>query len=36
MKSITIPGNRFFFWNQGKLVIIVCKKVDKETGEMVY
>jgi hypothetical protein len=36
MKAVTIPGNRFFFWKQGKVVNSVYKQMGKETGEMVY
>jgi hypothetical protein len=37
MKAVTIPGNRFFFWNQGKKVVnSVYKQMGKETGKMVY
>jgi hypothetical protein len=33
MKAVTIPGNRFFFWNQGKVVNSVYKQMGKETGK---
>jgi len=36
MKAVTIPGNRFFFWNYGKVVNSVNKQMGKETGKMVY
>lgn len=36
MKAVTIPGNRFFFLNYGKVVNSVNKQMGKETGKMVY
>lgn len=36
MKAVTIPGNRFFFWSQEKVVNSVYKQIGKETGKMVY